>query len=125
MSSRSLRTCFMAWLLVSLVASPLLSYSVIATAASLVFAVSIQGDDRPGTPQVLKATQGDHVTIEWSTNKKAVVHIHPYDIEQELAPGTPSRTELTAKLSGRFPVEAHFAARSGRRIVAYLEVQPR
>jgi hypothetical protein len=73
---------------------------------------------------VLRAKQGDRVAIEWTTDKPVAVHIHPYEIEQDLVPGTPSRSEFTARISGRFPIEAHYAS-SGRKIVAYLEVLPR
>src|SRR5438067_1586692 len=110
---------------VSLMALGLLLCSAIVDAESLAFQLSIRSDDRREAPRVVRATQGDRITLEWSTDTRAVIHIHPYDIEQEVVPGTASRTEFLAKLSGRFPIEAHLASRSGRRIVAYLEVLPR
>jgi len=94
-------------------------------AASLVFQLSIRSEDHQGAARVLRAKQGDQIAIEWSADKPQVVHIHPYEIEQELVPGKVSRNEFTATISGRFPIEAHPGARGGRRIVGYLEVLPR
>jgi len=109
---------------VSLVVLGLVFLSSVVDAETLTLPLSIRSDERAGTTRVLRAKQGDRVAIEWTTDKPVAVHIHPYEIEQDLVPGTPSRSEFTARISGRFPIEAHYAS-SGRKIVAYLEVLPR
>jgi hypothetical protein len=109
----------------SLMALGLLFFSSVVSAELLTLQLSIRNDDRSDATRVLRAKQGDRVVIEWSTDKPVAVHIHPYEIAQDLVPGTLSRTEFMATISGRFPIEAHSASRGGRRIVAYLEVLPR
>lgn len=117
MTSKALRIIFViAWLL---------TLAKVVDAESLALTLSIRSDEGRSTPRVLRAQQGDRVVIEWSADKPMVVHIHPYEIEQALVPGTPSRSEFTARISGRFPIEAHSAASSKGRVVAYLEVLPR
>jgi hypothetical protein len=97
--------------------------SGVAGAEQTSFQLSIQSGDQTIAPRVLRATKGERVAIEWSTDKPVAVHIHAYDVEQDVSPGKSSRNEFVASVSGRFPIEAHFAAR--RKIVAYLEVLPR
>ena len=109
----------------SVMVSGLMLLSSVVEAESIVLQVSIRGDESARATKVVRAKQGDHVAIEWSTDRPVTVHIHPYEIEQELTPGARSRSEFIADISGRFPIEAHFASRAGKRIVAYLEVLPR
>src|SRR5262245_17304014 len=102
--------------------SALLLFSEVAGAEALNLQLAIRSDERAAAGRVLRAKQGDQVVIEWSTDKPVVVHIHPYDIEQKLAPDAPARTEFVARISGRFPIEAHFASQTKDKVVAYLEV---
>jgi hypothetical protein len=118
---RALVIALHAWL----IGVALTLFSDEAAAEPLTLQLSIRSDDRSGAQRVLRATHGDKLAIEWSTDKTVVVHIHPYDIEQKVEPGTPSRSEFTARISGRFPIEAHFASTSKGKVVAYLEVLPR
>ena len=109
-----------------LVASCLVIGAPFARAESVGFQVAITSADSGAKPRVLRATKGDRIAIDWSADKPTVVHIHPYDIEQELKPGAASRSEFTADISGRFPIEAHAAGKKGGgKVVAYLEVLPR
>jgi hypothetical protein len=47
------------------------------------------------------------VKLEWRTDKPLSVHLHGYDIEQELKPGTVTEMTFTARATGRFTVEPH------------------
>lgn len=107
--------------LLLLLAGLMLSQSLYAD--SLTFQVSISNER--ATAQVLRAYKGDHLTIEWSTHKPATVHVHAYEIEQEVLPGTFARSQFQATATGRFPIEAHFGPRTRGKILAYLEVRPR
>ena len=100
-----------------------LMFSQRLSADSLTFQVST-GSER-ASAQVLRAFKGDHLTIEWSTDKPATVHVHAYEIEQEVLPGTFARSQFKATVTGRFPIEAHFGPRTRGKILAYLEVRPR
>jgi hypothetical protein len=96
-----------------------------AHAESVSFKLPVSMSDTGEKPRVLRATKGDRIAIEWSSDKPTVVHIHPYDIEQELKPGASARSEFSANISGRFPIEAHPVGGKSRKIVGYLEVLPR
>ena len=93
-------------------------------AETLTFEVTIR-DGSTVSPPVLRARKGDSIVINWTTDVPLVIHIHPYQVEQEMTPDKPARMDLLASISGRFPVEAHFASRApGHKVVAYLEVLP-
>jgi hypothetical protein len=47
------------------------------------------------------------VKLEWRTDKPLTVHLHGYDIEQELKPGPVTEMTFTARATGRFTVEPH------------------
>lgn len=100
-----------------------LMFSERLSADSLTFQVSISNER--ASARVLRAFKGDHLTIEWSTDKQATVHVHAYEIEQEVLPGTLARSQFEATATGRFPIEAHFGPRTRGKILAYLEVRPR
>jgi hypothetical protein len=92
-------------------------------ADSLTFQVSISNER--AIARVFRAFKGDHVTIDWSTDKPATVHVHAYEIEQEVLPGTFAQSQFEATVTGRFPIEAHFGHGTRGKILAYLEVRPR
>ena len=100
-----------------------LTFSERLPAEALIFQVSIS--DEPGAARVLRAFKGDHLTIEWSTDKPATVHVHAYEIEQKMLPGASARSQFKATATGRFPIEAHFAPMTRGKVFAYLEVRPR
>ena len=48
------------------------------------------------------------------------VHLHGYDIEKPVTPGTPVRIPFTANLPGRFELELHHPDA----LLAVIEVRP-
>jgi heme/copper-type cytochrome/quinol oxidase subunit 2 len=52
---------------------------------------------------------GSPVTLVVTSDVADEVHLHGYDIEKELTPGTPATLQFTATLSGVFEVELHKA----------------
>jgi hypothetical protein len=68
------------------------------------------------------------VRLRWSTDRAMDLHLHGYDIETRIEPGTVSELTFTARATGRFSVEVHVAKRSGGHSHAPLvqiEVHPR
>jgi hypothetical protein len=53
--------------------------------------------------------RGTPVTLVVISDVADEVHLHGYDIEQELAPGKPATLQFTATLTGVFEVELHDA----------------
>jgi hypothetical protein len=81
-----------------------------------------------GRPDAAHATlqvkRGDQVELRWSTDRPIALHLHGYDIESRVTPGSPARMSFVAAMAGRFPVSEHGADRSRHRAVLYLEVLP-
>jgi len=72
--------------------------------------------------RTLRVDEGERVVINWTTDEAVEVHLHGYDIELQLAPGTTGAMDFVAKATGRYPINAHGF---GHRALAYLEVQPK
>lgn len=123
-SKRALKECARTRALIGLLAALLLLMPTYTRAETLTFEVTIR-DGSTVSPPVLRARKGDSIVIVWSTDVPLVLHIHPYQIEQEITSDKPARMDFLASISGRFPIEAHFTARApGHKVVAYLEVLP-
>ena len=64
--------------------------------------------------------KGDKVVVVVRTDAGEEVHLHGYDIEKPVTPGTPVRIPFTADLPGRFELELHHPDV----VLAVLEVKP-
>lgn len=64
--------------------------------------------------------QGDKVVLVVRTDSGEAVHLHGYNIEKEIVPGTPLRLPFTANIAGRFELELH----PTDTLLAVLEVKP-
>jgi hypothetical protein len=62
-----------------------------------------------GTSGRVPVARGTPVTLVVISDVADEVHLHGYDIEQELAPGKPATLQFTATLTGVFEVELHDA----------------
>jgi hypothetical protein len=78
--------------------------------------------------KTIRVAQGDVVELRWSSDVKQTLHLHGYDIEAEVRPGSPIVMRFGAFATGRFPVEIHGHSHGGAHEQApliYLEVRPR
>ena len=64
--------------------------------------------------------KGDEVVLVVRTDAGDGVHLHGYDIEKPVTPGTPVRIPFEANLPGRFELELHHPDA----LLAVLEVRP-
>jgi FtsP/CotA-like multicopper oxidase with cupredoxin domain len=94
-------------------------------AESRFIALSIRGGALPADQRLIRVRQGDEVTLQWTTDKKATIHVHGYDIETALTPDTPVTIRFSARATGRFPIEVHGTTRGPQVTLGYLEVHPR
>ena len=78
-------------------------------------------------PATVRVSQGTPVRIEITAERAVTVHLHGYDIERHVAPGTAATAEFEATATGRFPMTTHEAAGTAmrERVLLYLEVHPR
>jgi len=102
-----------------------------ANAAELTFTLHMENGRLPENMRRVRVTQGDVVRLLWSVDRPVTVHLHGYDIERKLEPGTVGEMTFTARATGRFPVHAHATGeRAGDRLheeapLLYVEVYPR
>ncbi|MBT3334120.1 MAG: hypothetical protein HOK21_12155 [Rhodospirillaceae bacterium] len=80
--------------------------------------------------KVVRVTEGVTVTLHWTTDEKVELHLHGYDIEKTVKPGTTLTMTFKARATGRFPVTAHGFGEHGHggshaeKALVYLEVLP-
>jgi ABC-type glycerol-3-phosphate transport system substrate-binding protein len=89
-------------------------------AQAKVITIRVVGGQPEGGIQRPTIDQGDKVVLVVRTDSGDAVHLHGYNIEQEIVPGKPLRLPFTANLAGRFEVELH----PTDTLLAVLEVKP-
>ena len=92
------------------------------TAASMPRTITVvveSGRPRGGIARPTVA-KGDKVVVVVRTDAGEEVHLHGYDIEKPVTPGTPVRIPFTANLPGRFELELHHPDA----LLAVIEVKP-
>jgi hypothetical protein len=72
--------------------------------------------------KTIQVRRGDAVELNWSADRRTVLHLHGYDIEITVDAGKPQTMLFKARASGRFPIERHDAGRHA--VLLYLEVYP-
>ena len=95
----------------------------VARAETRLFELALSGGQLPESQRLVRVTQGDEVTLKWTTDRAFTLHIHGYDLEAKLVPKTPVELKFTARATGRFPMEIH--GPGTERTVGHLEVHPR
>jgi hypothetical protein len=100
-------------------------------AAELTFSIEIEHGHVPETVRLIRVKQGDMVRLRWSTDQPLTVHLHGYDIEMPVEPGTTTDLTFTAYATGRFPVHVHAQGALGsghtqeEEALVNIEVYPR
>ena len=85
--------------------------------------VVIEDGKVPDGQGAIKMVQGDNVTLHFSSDETHHLHIHGYDIEVEVSPGSHTMVDFNATATGRFPVEIHGSTH--HHALLYLEVYPK
>jgi len=96
--------------------------------AEQVFELRIEGGEVAQELRTLRVTEGDRVRLRWTADTPTVLHLHGYDLEQEVAPGQVSEFRFEAYATGRFALEVHSDAAGHSHDEAplvVLEVYPR
>lgn len=76
-----------------------------ATPATRSFDLKIRDDKM--SPEEVSVREGDRVTMGVSSDRPVEIHVHGYDLEEEVEPGEPTELRFEADLTGRFPMEDH------------------
>ncbi len=83
------------------------------------FDISIEGDEM--SPAEVSVNEGDGVTLRVSSEEPMELHLHGYDVEQEVEPGRRAELQFEADLTGRFEIEDHDSEKE----LGVLQVRPR
>ena len=75
---------------------------------------------------VIRVTQGQQVELVWTSDEPVQLHLHGYDIEFDVEPGTATSRSFKAHATGRFPITSHGFGdhQHGHQTLLYLEVHP-
>ena len=100
-----------------------------AVAEELAFDLKVERGRVALNMRLIRVKQGDVVKLRWSTDRAMDLHLHGYDIEKRIEPGTVSELTFTARATGRFEVGVHVSARGGGHShgapLVQIEVYPR
>lgn len=72
-------------------------------------------------PAEVAVAEGDRVELDVTTEDPVELHVHGYDLEEEVEPGDAATLSFAADLTGRFPVEDHASGAE----LGTLVVEPR
>jgi hypothetical protein len=91
-----------------------------------VFELRLEGGEVADEVRTLRVTEGDRVRLRWTADAPTILHLHGYDIEQEVAPGRVTELQFEAYATGRFPIEVHGSDHFDHEApLLVLEVYPR
>ena len=60
-----------------------------------------------GGVEEIEVSKGDTIRLTVTSDTADEVHVHGFELEQDVAPGNPARFRFTADIEGRFEVESH------------------
>ena len=95
-----------------------------AVAAERVFDLTIVHGKLTGGQDTIRVQQNDNVVLRWHCDRSIVLHLHGYEIERRVVPGTVAEMRFEARATGRFPVHVHAAQPRSESVLVYLEVYP-
>ncbi|MFI8326031.1 hypothetical protein [Streptomyces sp. NPDC085529] len=77
------------------------------TPAGRTLDIRVTGSTVTPAPSRVEVRKGERITLRVTSDRADTVHVHGYDREAVLAPGTPVILDLTADRTGLFEVETH------------------
>lgn len=60
-----------------------------------------------GDVKTIKVRQGNTVVVRWRSDVKVELHLHGYDVETKVTPGSTAEMRFEAYATGRYPVTVH------------------
>ncbi|MFF9342965.1 hypothetical protein ACF1CG_24850 [Streptomyces sp. NPDC014773] len=78
-----------------------------STPAGRTLDIRVTGSTVTPAPSRVELRKGERITLRVTSDRADTVHVHGYDREAALAPGTPATLALTADRTGLFEVETH------------------
>ena len=101
----------------------------VVSADDVTFVLKIENGRVPRNMRLIRVKQGDAVKLQWSSDRRMSLHLHGYDIEKEVVPGTVTEMSFDARATGRFTVAPHVGKQGGGHshgdALVTIEVYPR
>jgi len=115
------------WVLSLVIACGAIAAPCVAQAAQQIFELRVDHGHVPESMRLIRVSQGDVVTLRWTVDQPVTLHLHGYDIEKHVDPGTVGVISFTARATGRFPIHVHATGNraSEEEPLVYVEVYPR
>ncbi len=73
------------------------------------------------TPDEITVEEGDQVVLRVTSDRPVGIHLHGYDLEEEVESGEPTELSFDATITGRFEIEDH----DTEAVLGVLLVRPR
>jgi len=73
------------------------------------------------TPDEIAVEEGDRVVFRVTSDRPVGIHLHGYDLEEEVEPGEPTELSFDATITGRFEIKDH----DTEAVLGVLLVRPR
>ncbi len=70
-----------------------------------IYDIAIEGGAM--NPDEISAEEGDFVTLRLTSESPVEVHLHGYDLEEEVSPGEETELSFEADATGQFEIEDH------------------
>jgi plastocyanin len=83
--------------------------------------IEIRNGDVVGGPAEIEVETGDRIEFVVTSDTPDEIHVHGYEITDEVAPNDPARLSFPADIEGIYEVEAHDI---GHVVIAELRVTP-
>src|SRR5947209_3850086 len=71
------------------------------------FVLRIENGRLVDNRKTIQVKRGDKVELNWSADRRTVLHLHGYDIEITADVGRPQTMSFQARATGRFAIETH------------------
>lgn len=84
-------------------------------------AYNVAIEDGAMSPAEISVEERDQVTLRLTSDRPMEVHLHGYDLEEEVLPGEETDLSFEAEITGRFEIEDHDTETA----LGALLVQPR
>jgi FtsP/CotA-like multicopper oxidase with cupredoxin domain len=75
---------------------------------------------RAGSEREIEAEEGDTVRFRVVSSTSEEIHVHGYDLTEEVGPGQPARFSFKADITGIFEIEFHGSGE----VIGSLKVEP-
>lgn len=88
-----------------------------------VFELSVVRGELDEGERTIRVTEGDVVELHWSSDEEIELHMHGYNVELAVGPGSRKIMRLNTTKAGRFAILNHDG--SPPNVLVYLEVAPK